>query len=394
MSRITRFFTGRKGQWKKIKSVFKDREQKDPLLWIHCASLGEFEQGRPVMEAFRKQHPAMRIVLTFFSPSGYDIRKNTPLADHVFYLPPDSPRNARRFLELIKPSLAVFVKYEFWYFYLKNLKKRNIPTYLISARFRPSQPFFKKYGTPFRFMLTCFTHLFVQDQSSRELLEKLPGLSLPVTVAGDTRFDRVAEIATHDNTPERFRQLIREPVLVAGSTWPQDEDILVRLLHDHPNMQLVLAPHEIHSKHLDSIRHKFEKWHPLFFSKIQPSASAPRVLVIDSIGMLSSLYRYATYCYIGGGFNKSGIHNALEAAVYGKPLLFGPNYHKFKEACDLVDKGAAVGFQDYSECSKALKKWMDDPGLYPEAANAAKTYVAENTGATALMLQKMAVPEP
>ncbi|MDY0239851.1 MAG: glycosyltransferase N-terminal domain-containing protein, partial [Bacteroidales bacterium] len=215
MSRITRFFTGRKGQWKKIKSVFKDREQKGPLLWIHCASLGEFEQGRPVMEAFRKQHPAMRIVLTFFSPSGYDIRKNTPLADHVFYLPPDSPRNARRFLELIKPSLAVFVKYEFWYFYLKNLKKRNIPTYLISARFRPTQPFFKKYGTPFRFMLTCFTHIFVQDQSSRELLEKLPGLSLPVTVAGDTRFDRVTEIASHDNTPERFRQLIREPVLVA-----------------------------------------------------------------------------------------------------------------------------------------------------------------------------------
>ncbi|MFA5301446.1 MAG: glycosyltransferase N-terminal domain-containing protein [Bacteroidales bacterium] len=393
MSRIVHFFTARKGQWKRLQRVFKDRDPKTPLLWIHCASLGEFEQGRPVMEAFRKQYPGIRILLTFFSPSGYEIRKNTPLADHVFYMPLDSPRNARRFLELVNPSLAVFVKYEFWYFYLKNLKKRNVPTYLISARFRPNQPFFKPYGAPFRHMLTCFTHLFVQDEPSRKLLGKLSGLSLPVTVAGDTRFDRVSEIATRDNTPEPFRQLVREPVLVAGSTWQQDEEILARLMEDHPALQLVLAPHEIHPGHLAFIRQKFAKWDPRFFSKVQSKEPVPRVLIIDSIGMLSWLYRYATYCYIGGGFNKSGIHNTLEAAVYGKPLLFGPNYQKFKEACDLVDNGAAVGFQDYSACSQALKKWMNDPGLYQDAGNAAKTYVAENTGATALMLQKMVVPE-
>ncbi len=376
-----------------MRHVFENRGPKDPLLWIHCASLGEFEQGRPVMEAFRKQYPGIRILLTFFSPSGYEIRKNTPLADHVFYIPLDSPRNARRFLDLVNPSLAVFVKYEFWYFYLKNLKKRNIPTYLISARFRPDQPFFKRYGIPFRFMLTCFTHLFVQDEPSRELLEKLPGLSLPVTVAGDTRFDRVTEIATRDNTPERFRQLIQEPVLVAGSTWPQDEEILARLLEDHPALQLVLAPHQIHAEHLASITQTFRKWDPVFFSKTQNAKAIPRVLVIDSIGLLSSLYRYATCCYIGGGFNKSGIHNTLEAAVYGKPLLFGPNYQKFKEACDLIDTGAAVGFEDYSTCSGALKKWIDDPGRCLDAGNAAKTYVAANTGATSLMLQKMVVPE-
>ncbi len=335
----------------------------------------------------------MKIVLTFFSPSGYEIRKDTPLADHVFYLPLDSPRNSRRFLELVKPSLAVFVKYEFWFFYLQELKKRKIPTYLISARFRPGQPFFKKYGAPFRYMLTCFTYLFVQDEPSRELLEQLPRLLLPVTVAGDTRFDRVAEIATRDNTPELFRQMVQDPVLVAGSTWPQDEDILSRLMDDYPTLQLVLGPHEIHAEHLASIRQKFSKWDPVFFSKAQTATAVPRVLVIDSIGMLSSLYRYATCCYIGGGFNRSGIHNTLEAAVYGKPLLFGPNYQKFKEACDLVDNGAAVGFEDYSTCSKALRKWMDDPGLYLEAGNAAKTYVAGNTGATSLMLQKMVVPE-
>jgi 3-deoxy-D-manno-octulosonic-acid transferase len=394
MSRIVRFFTARQGQWKRLQRVFKDRNQKTPLLWIHCASLGEFEQGRPVMEAFRKQYPGIRILLTFFSPSGYEIRKHTPLADHVFYMPLDSPRNARRFLDLVNPSLAVFVKYEFWYFYLKNLKKRNIPTYLISARFRPTQPFFKPYGAPFRYMLTCFTHLFVQDEPSRVLLEKLRGLSLPVTVAGDTRFDRVSEIAACDNTPEPFRELVREPVLVAGSTWPEDEEILARLVDDHPALQLVLAPHKIHPGHLAFIRQKFAKRDPLFFSKAQSKEPVPRVLVIDSIGMLSSLYRYATYCYIGGGFNQSGIHNTLEAAVYGKPLLFGPNYKKFKEACDLIDNGAAVGFEDYSACSRALKKWMDDPGLYQDAGNAAKTYVAGNTGATALMLQKMVVPEP
>lgn len=389
MNKLLLFISGRRGQWKRLKAIFGKEEQNASVLWLHCASLGEFEQGRPVLEAYRMRYPDHKILLTFFSPSGYEVRKNTPLADYVFYLPVDSPRNARRFLNLVRPSAAVFVKYEFWYFYLAQLKKREVPTYLISARFRPEQPFFKKYGVPFRRMLTCFTHLFVQDADSLALLSSLGPAALPVTVAGDTRFDRVTAVAARDNTPDLFRKLVREPVLIAGSTWPEDEILLEQTAREWPSLQIILAPHEIHPRHLSAIARLFEKRDPVFFSSAR-EGSAPDILVIDSIGMLSSLYRYATVCYIGGGFNTSGIHNTLEAAVYGKPVLFGPNYKKFKEAYDLIACGAAAAVDSPASSADVLKTWLEDPQLMLNAGKAARDYVFAHKGATDTILDKMA----
>lgn len=389
MNKTLRFFSGRMGQWKRLSAAFRNEDRNNPPLWVHCASLGEFEQGRPIMEAYRQKYPGKKILLTFFSPSGYEIRKNTPLADHVFYLPLDTPRNARKFLDLVRPVAAIFVKYEFWYFYLTALKKRNIPTYLVSARFRPDQPFFKKYGAPFRRMLRCFDHLFVQDGRSLDLLASLSKMPLPVTMTGDTRFDRVVSVAASDNTPELFKELVREPVLIAGSTWPRDEEILEHWAGEFPEWQLVIAPHELHPSHLSSIARLFAKWDPVFFSAATKGRQ-PKILVIDTIGILSSLYRYGTVCYIGGGFNPSGIHNTLEAAVYGKPLLFGPNYEKFGEACDLVSLGAAISFRDRKTCLEAIRPWIEDPSLREKAGKAGRNYVLKNTGATRLILEKMA----
>ena len=360
---------------------------------MHCASLGEFEQGRTVLEAFRQRHPDKKILLTFFSPSGYEIRKNTPLADHVFYLPLDTPRNARRFLDLTNPCAAVFIKYEFWYFYLTTLKKRGIPTYLVSARFRPEQLFFKKYGAPFRRMLACFTHIFVQDERSLRLLSALRNPPREITVAGDTRFDSVGCNIPHDKTPPLFLQLVREPVLIAGSTWPEDETLLERLAGDIPELQIVLAPHQVCVAHLESIRRLFSRWEPVFFSRAE-QGPPPKILVIDSIGVLSSLYRHGTVCYIGGGFNPSGIHNTLEAAVHSKPILFGPNYEKFKEACDLKALRAAADFRDYNTMLEALKRWLADPTLREKAGKAAGVYVLDNIGATDQVLEKLVVREP
>ena len=393
MNKTLQFISGRRGQWKRLAAAFGNGAQKVSPLWMHCASLGEFEQGRTVLEAFRQRHPDKKILLTFFSPSGYEIRKNTPLADHVFYLPLDTPRNARRFLDLTNPCAAVFIKYEFWYFYLTTLKKRGIPTYLVSARFRPEQLFFKKYGAPFRRMLACFTHIFVQDERSLRLLSALRNPPREITVAGDTRFDSVGCNIPHDKTPPLFLQLVREPVLIAGSTWPEDETLLERLAGDIPELQIVLAPHQVCVAHLESIRRLFGRWNPVFFSAAK-QGPPPKILVIDSIGMLSSLYRHATVCYIGGGFNPSGIHNTLEAAVHSKPVLFGPNYDKFKEAHDLIACRAAASFCDYHTLREALKPWMEDPTLREKAGKAAGVYVLENIGATDQVLEKLAVREP
>ncbi|HOF75820.1 MAG TPA: glycosyltransferase N-terminal domain-containing protein [Bacteroidales bacterium] len=393
MNKTLQFISGRRGQWKRLAAAFGNGAQKVSPLWMHCASLGEFEQGRTVLEAFRQRHPDKKILLTFFSPSGYEIRKNTPLADHVFYLPLDTPRNARRFLDLTNPCAAVFIKYEFWYFYLTTLKKRGIPTYLVSARFRPEQLFFKKYGAPFRRMLACFTHIFVQDERSLRLLSALRNPPREITVAGDTRFDSVGCNIPHDKTPPLFLQLVREPVLIAGSTWPEDETLLERLAGDIPELQIVLAPHQVCVAHLESIRRLFSRWEPVFFSRAE-QGPPPKILVIDSIGVLSSLYRHGTVCYIGGGFNPSGIHNTLEAAVHSKPILFGPNYEKFKEACDLKALRAAADFRDYNTMLEALKRWLADPTLREKAGKAAGVYVLDNIGATDQVLEKLVVREP
>ncbi len=345
------------------------------------------------MEAYRTAHPKDFILLTFFSPSGYEIRKNYPGADCICYLPLDFPWNARRFLQLTRPSKAYFVKYEFWYFFLTALKRRHIPTYLFSAIFLKEQPFFKWYGGIYRKILTCYTRIFVQNPESEKLLHTLPGGNrLPVTVAGDTRFDRVLEICAEDRVPQNFKDFIQvaapRPILVAGSSWGDDEKHLVRLLDTYPQLQLVLAPHEIHAAHLNAIAGLFAAHKPVFFSQYPHPAAIPssRVLVIDCMGLLSSLYRYATLCYIGGGFNPSGIHNTLEAATYGKPILIGPNYNKFKEAMDLVAEGAVISYSTYDQLDKAAGTWLSSPQQAAAAGAAAAAYVRAHAGATQTIL--------
>jgi len=388
MNKTRQFFAGRRGQWKRLKNAFP-RESSRDILWVHCASLGEFEQGRPVMEALRVQYPGSGILLTFFSPSGYEVRKNYKGADYVFYLPLDSPWNAARFLNVVKPAAALFVKYEYWYFYLTALRRRHIPTYLFSAIFRPQQPFFKWYGMFHRQMLTCYTRIFVQDNSSADLLKENIKLPLPVTVAGDTRFDRVVAITKGDKTPAWIIERMATPLLVAGSTWPEDEDMLARLLEEIPHFQLILAPHEIHAAHLTGISTRFEKWNPEFYSAPK-KGSCSRVLVIDCMGLLSSLYRHATLCYIGGGFNPSGIHNTLEAAVHGKPVLFGPNYKKFREAAELTEIGAARSYTEYAELLSHFRNWLDSPESMQDSGRKAATYVRSRTGATSTILETLA----
>ncbi len=404
MGKVLTFLTGRIKQKKRLNTIFV-QEPARPI-WMHCASLGEFEQGRPLLEAFREQYPDTKILLTFFSPSGYEIQKSTPWADYVFYLPIDTPRNARKFLDNIQPKAAVFIKYEFWYFYLTGLKKRNIPTYLVSARFRPGQPFFKRYGTAFRKMLTCFTHIFVQDDRSLRLLETLQTDYPPVTVAGDTRFDRVMKAAEKDGTPEELKQLFKKPLLLAGSTWPQDHKLLKQLAQDCPQLQIVIAPHEIHPSTRQTLQRFFKPLEPVFYSdcKLQkhvtdkPKQKQTRTaevdfkqtLIIDRMGILSSVYRHATLCYIGGGFHKAGIHNVLEPAVYGKTLLFGPHYHKSKEAEDLIHLGAAQCVTDYNSLLTAVNHWLEQTKEREKAESIAKEYVHQHTGATRLILKTMA----
>ncbi len=387
VGKYIKFITGRGRQWKRLKNTFGNQAVPVRPFWMHCASLGEFEQGQPLLRAIREQYPDKKILVTFFSSSGYEVKKNTSWADFVFYLPLDTPFNARRFLNWVQPSAAVFVKYEFWYFYLTGLKKRNIPTYLISAKFRPDQIFFKRYGVLFRHMLTCFTHIFVQDERSRQLLK-----SLPVTVAGDTRFDRVVADVKGEDLPESLTGLLRPLVLIAGSTWPKDYAYLKRLAEDLPLLQLVLVPHETDPAQLRAIRRLFHSPIPVFYSEAvrEKNPAPPRILVVDSVGYLSRLYRYATLCYVGGGFNVSGIHNILEPAVYAKPVLFGPNHKKFQEAGCLISQQAAVSFKDYNTLFAAVKRWIDNPALRKKAGDAASTYVQKNTGATRLILQKMA----
>ncbi|MFY9116865.1 MAG: glycosyltransferase N-terminal domain-containing protein [Bacteroidales bacterium] len=382
MGKFRSFLTGRLKQKKRLQQFVAQQKS----IWVHCASLGEFEQGRPLLEAFKNQYPGNPIVLTFFSPSGYEIQKNTSLADYVFYLPIDTPKNARRFLDAVQPKAAVFIKYEFWYFYLTTLKKRNIPTYLVSARFRPNQPFFKWYGTVFRTMLTCFTHIFVQDERSLHLVETLSAHP-PVTVTGDTRFDRVTAAADKDRTPEDLRQLFKKPLLIAGSTWPEDHRLLKRLAKDCPQLQIVIAPHEIHP-------HTKRKLTRFFYPGQEQTAttrdvSAP-VLIIDRMGILSSAYRHATLCYVGGGFRKAGIHNILEAAVHGKTLLFGPHHHKAKEAQDLIHLEAALCVTGYNSLLTAVKQGLEQTEEREKAEKTAREYVLRNTGATRLILHTMA----
>lgn len=378
----------------KAKLFIQGRQKIFPLLeekinsrhkhvWFHFASLGEFEQGRPVLEKIKERYPEKKIVITFFSPSGYEIRKDYPLADGVFYLPMDTAANAQRFIDIIQPEIAIFTKYEFWYHYFKTLKKNNIPLFLISGIFRPEQLFFKWYGGFYRRMLNCVTHFFVQNIESMTLLEKI-GIE-EVSLSGDTRFDRVYENVAAAKKLALVEQFIQQSkVLIAGSTWPQDEALIAILIKKYPDWKVILAPHEIGASHINALKDLYPE--AIKYSDLQNHAQAnPQVLIIDNIGLLSSLYQYGTLAYIGGGFG-AGIHNTLEAAAFGLPAIFGPNFHKFQEAKDLVALQAAISIASEEELEQAFLLFSHDAA----SGKKARDYVVQKKGATAGILKEIA----
>jgi 3-deoxy-D-manno-octulosonic-acid transferase len=356
----------------------------DKNVWIHCASLGEFEQGRPVMERLKGEKPDYKIILTFFSPSGYEVSKNYDFVDYVCYLPADTPGNAAKFISLVNPAFVILVKYEFWTNYMLKLSENNVPLYLISGIFRPDQHFFKWYGTFFRKVLSAFSYLFVQDQESKDLLA---GIGIDnIMVAGDTRFDRVVQIAEKSEDIPQIKAFKREETLfLAGSSWPRDEKIIAGYINRFPQkMKWVFAPHEIDLHNIERLEKLFTAG-VVRFSKFSENAAGARVMIIDNIGMLSSAYRYATIAEVGGGFG-SGIHNILEAACWGIPVIFGPNYQEYREATDLIELGGAKSFSTFGEFSKILDNLLSDRNLYSESAKTAASYVKQNTGATAKIM--------
>ena len=357
---------------------------------MHCSSLGEFEQGRPVLEELRRVAPAARIVLTFFSPSGYTAKKGYPGADHIFYLPLDGLRNARRFIDLVNPTLVLWVKYDYWYYFLVELKKRKIPALLISGVFRPDQPFFHWYGRLHRYMLECFAHLFVQTPVSQQLLRRLVAAE-NVTVTGDTRFDRVIEIAAEVIAmPEVTAFCGNKQVIVAGSTWEEDEEEMDHYANTHPDIRFIIAPHEISEDRLAEVERLFR--HCVRYSSwvsnggaskvARPGWPEPNVLLIDNIGMLAKLYRYATVTYVGGGFGDDGVHNVLEAAVYGKPVVFGPVIEKYAEAVELTESGGGIVIDSALEAEKVFERLLHDERERNEAGQASRDYVHSRKGAT------------
>ena len=387
------------------------KEKVDPeakYVWFHAASLGEFEQGRPLMERLRQEHPEYKILLTFFSPSGYEVRKNYEGADIICYLPLDTPINAIRFLRTVRPVMAFFIKYEFWYNYLHILKHRHVPVYSVSSIFRPDQVFFKSYGRQYGRVLNCFTHFFVQNEISRELLAKI-GIKC-VSIVGDTRFDRVLQIkaaakelpiveAFLEERGERREEREYPKVFVAGSSWPPDEDIFIRYFREHPEWKLIIAPHVIGEDHLQQIEQKLEGWTVTRYTKGQqlstplPTSEGQKgggeALIIDCFGLLSSIYRYADVAYVGGGFGV-GIHNLLEAAVWDVPVIFGPNNQKFQEAQGLKKSG---GFEihDYDEFAALMDRFTADADYLKTQGQRAGAFVQSLSGATEKILSSVSL---
>ncbi|MFN8256637.1 MAG: glycosyltransferase N-terminal domain-containing protein [Bacteroidales bacterium] len=376
---------GRKNLFKSIESQLKPNEKR---ILIHAASLGEFEQGRPVIEEIKRVAPEYKIVLTFFSPSGFEIRKNYEFADYVFYLPLDTWKNANKFIGLIQPETAIFVKYEFWNNILTALKSKKIPTYLISAIFRKNQLFFKWYGGWFRKMLDYFEWFFVQNNESVELL-KSTGFE-NVTLSGDTRFDRVFEIAQKVKSipiVEKFKD--GKFTIIVGSSWKADEEILFEYINrKNSDVKWILAPHEIHKQNIERIVKNLEKPFVCFSQANETEANAKEILVIDNIGMLSSIYQYGNIAYIGGGFG-SGIHNILEAATFGMPVIFGPNYVKFQEAIDLIDKGGAFTVNNEKTLNSILDQLVNNKEFCTDKGAICRKYVDDNRGATLKIIKSV-----
>ena len=393
--------------WHGERAAFSVLKQKvDPTaryIWFHAASLGEFEQGRPIIEQLRREHPEYKILLTFFSPSGYEVRKNYEGADIICYLPLDTPRNARRFLRLVRPCMAFFIKYEFWYNYLHILKHRGVPTYSVSSIFRPGQVFFRWYGRQYGRVLKCFTRFFVQNEVSRELLESIGITNVDVT--GDTRFDRVLQIMKQAKVLPIVEEFVGKTssVFVAGSSWQPDEEIFLKYFREHPEWKLIIAPHVISEDHLLQIETLCGKENVVRYTQVEnnyltshlsPLTSHPspltskKMLLIDCFGLLSSIYRYADVAYVGGGFGV-GIHNLPEAAVWGVPVFFGPNNERFQEAQDLKQNGGGIEIHSYDDFATHMDELTSHPAECKERGDVAAQYVEGRAGATEAILKKV-----
>ncbi len=389
-AKAAKWVKGRRRLFAQLEQALKHRGNR-PLAWFHCASLGEFEQGRPVIEALKLQHPEYFIVVTFFSPSGYEVRKSYAGADCVCYMPADFPGNARRFVNMLKPTVALFIKYEFWYNHFSELKKAGVKTYIVSAIFRENQAFFDRlFGGLFVQMLHLCEHIFVQNKESLTLLMGI-GVS-NASYSGDTRFDRVLAVASTAQTMPQLSGFAQgKVVVVAGSTWPPDEALLADLINKMPDMKLIVAPHEISEGGVRRTIALFQK--PVVtYSQLKQNPNINladySVFVVDAIGFLASLYRFGGMAYVGGGFGV-GIHNTLEAAVYGLPVIFGPEYKKFKEAVDLVEQGGAFSVSNLSELQRVVSKLRGDAALYERSCGVSKNYVQQRKGATDIIMRKV-----
>ncbi|MBO4370773.1 MAG: 3-deoxy-D-manno-octulosonic acid transferase [Paludibacteraceae bacterium] len=389
--RVAALFNEKARQWVRgRKNIFTELERafsgKTNPVWIHCASLGEYEQAKPLIEKIKQEQPETKILTTFFSPSGYTQGIKNKLSDDVFYMPLDLPRNARRFLDIVQPKAAVFVKYEYWYNFMHQLHQRAIPYYYISAIFRESQHFFKPFGRWFAKQLQQATHFFVQTEKSKQLLETIDVKK--VTVCGDTRFDRVKAIA-YRVEPFDFMETFRQDrkVIVAGSTWGPDEQLLAQLLQHFPDYKLVVAPHEINRT--PEVKQTFAAYKTaLYSSKEENNLVDCQVFIIDTIGILNRLYQYSTVSYIGGAF-KTGLHNILEAAVYGKPIFFGPHYDHFNEAVNLVALKGAFSVTSADEMETIMTKFEQNPEYYDQTCDICQQYVAQNLGAVDIIYKRI-----
>lgn len=372
-------------------SQISDWNPDKPVIWMHCASLGEFEQGLPVLESIQQQYPGHALLVSFFSPSGYEACKNHSLPDRVVYLPMDSPSQSQEWLAIVKPAFVLFIKYEFWYYYLSALQQQKTPVILVSAIFRQQQIFFRWYGSFYRKMLNLFTHILVQNEASVQLLSEIQ-VTTPVTLAGDTRFDRVQQIANQPKSWPAIENFVEQhPVLVAGSTWPEDDKELQHFVNTHPAVKHILVPHITDEARLQQCKEIFpgallySAYEAAFLQGIAVPDSS--ILIIDRIGMLSSLYRHASVAYVGGGFGADGVHNVLEAAIYGKPVVMGPIFHKYLEATELVDKGGAITVNIGEALDKTLQSLFDHEIERKKIGQIAQEYTLSKRGATSKVLQ-------
>lgn len=382
--KIKLFVEGRKDVFSILLEKIKPE---DKTIWFHSASLGEYEQGLPVIEKIKEKYPSHKIIVTFFSPSGYEVRKNNTVAGVTIYLPLDTKNNAKRFLKAVHPELAFFIKYEFWLNYLNELEKYKIPTYLISGIFRDNQVFFKWYGGFYRKALTAFTYFFVQNEKSREKVESLGFQN--VIVSGDTRFDRVNAILERDNSLDYIEVFTNnQPVIVFGSSWPKDEALITEFINQaDENVKFIIAPHNIKPDQISDLQSKITKSSVLFSEKDNKNLSQYNVFIIDTIGLLTKIYSYGTIAYVGGGFGNPGIHNILEPATFGIPIVIGPNYSNFAEAVSLVELKGCVVISDFQELKAAFDQLLTDKLFYKEKSEICRSFIQNNKGATETIMK-------